>query len=323
MQKTFFGRLYDGTDIYCYTLKNQYITAKILNYGAIIKELWIRERNTVLGYNTLAEYETDLYYLGAVIGRVAGRIQDGRLMVSGRMYQLEQNNGNNHLHGGNQGFHKKVWDVLEYSSEKIRLTYHSPHMEENYPGNVDIIVEYRLEGTTFILEYQAQSDRETVINLTNHSYFNLSSRHEDISQHFLQINAQQFYSLDGNYIPRELLFVDNTPFDFRKLHRIQEKLSRPHKQLELAGGYDHLFVLQEVEPQVILLSPDQNLMLCASTNQKYMIFYTGNFLGTNDTSFICRQGLCLEMQSVNQFGLISVKPDMPYYHITKWNFQSR
>lgn len=322
MQKTFFGRLDNGTDIYCYTLQNQHITAKILNYGAIIKELWIRERNIVLAYNTLAEYERDSYYLGAVIGRVAGRIQEGQLVILGQRYQLKQNNGNNHLHGGNQGFHKKVWDVSEYSPEKIRLTYHSPHMEENYPGSVDIIVEYRLEGTAFILEYQAESDRETVINLTNHSYFNLSGRNEDISRHFLQINAQQFYCLDSNYIPRELLFVDNTPFDFRKLQRIQEKLFQSHEQLGLAGGYDHLFVLQEPEPQVVLLAPDQDLMLCASTNQKYMIFYTGNFLGTNDISLICRQGLCLEMQSINQFNRISIKPDMPYYHITKWNFQS-
>lgn len=323
MQKTFFGRLCDGTDVYCYTLKNQYITATILNYGAIIKELLIRERNTVLGYNTLAEYETDSYYLGAVIGRVAGRMPDGRLIVSGQTYQLEQNNGNNHLHGGNQGFNKKVWDVLEYSSDKIRLIYHSSHMEENYPGNIDIVVEYRLEGTTFILEYQAQSDRETVINLTNHSYFNLGDKLKDISQHFLQINAEQFYTLDANYIPQKLSFVNNTPFDFRKLHRIQERLSQPHEQLSFARGYDHLFVLQEVEPQVILLSPDRNLMLCASTNQKYMIFYTGNFLGTDNTSFICRQGLCLEMQSINQLGLISISPDTPYHHITKWDFQSR
>lgn len=251
VQKSSFGKLADGTEIEQYTLKNGKGTvAKIITYGATLTELWVPDKNgqsadVVLGFDNLKQYEGQHPYFGATVGRYANRIAKGKFMLDGKEYSLAINNGPNSLHGGKVGFSRKVWKaepVKESSGPAVRFSYLSKDGEENYPGNLQVTVTYALTDEHALeISYTAKTDKATPVNLTNHSYFNLSGAGSGtIVNHIVWLNADSYTPVDDTLIPTgERKSVDGTPFDFRKPMSIGARNS----QVPGTGGYDHNFVL--------------------------------------------------------------------------------
>jgi aldose 1-epimerase len=311
--KEHFGFSPDGHEAYLYTLTNDAGTVvKITNYGGAIMSISVADRNgetgdVVLGFDTLNEYVRNPRFFGALIGRFANRIALGRFSLNGTTYQLAQNNGHNHLHGGIKGFHKVVWEAspLEESNE-LQLRYLSVDGEEEYPGNLQATVTYSLTGNNELrIDYRATTDKDTVVNLTNHSYFNLASG-GDILNNQLQIAADQFTPVGPDLIPTgELVDVEDTPMDFRESMTIGTRINSPYAQLGFAGGYDHNFVLRDsrglTKPAVTLYEPNSGRTLEIFTTQPGLQFYSGNFLdgsfsGKGGVVYQKYAGLCLETQ---------------------------
>lgn len=252
--KSDFGKTPDGEQVYVYTLDNGTISAEILNYGGIIKNLCVPDRNgnmvdVVLGRDTLEGYLQNDGYLGALIGRYANRIANSRFELNGERYELEMNEGNNCLHGGNIGFDKKVWGVEEKDGEEpsLILTLTSPDGDEGFPGNLDVTVTYTLtKKNALVINYKAVSDKDTVVNLTNHSYFNLAGHDSGpIYDQIINIDAFFYTPNDEDCIPTgEILPIENTPFFLWGFYPIGEKLKMEHEQLKLFGGFDHNFPLR-------------------------------------------------------------------------------
>ena len=255
IEKEFFGKTSDGTDVSQYTLKNSNgMHVSVINYGGIITSWKAKDRDgnykdIVLGFNDLSEYESSSPYFGALIGRYGNRIKEGKFNLDGVEYTLAVNNGENHLHGGLKGFDKVIWDIEEdvnESSASLVLSYLSNDMEEGYPGNLDVKVTYTLSNNDELkVRYEAETDRSTVINLTQHTYFNLSA---DLSRHILDhqitIYADSFLPTDSTLIPTgELKDVEGTPFDFRELKRVGDDINESDRQLTFGNGYDHCWVL--------------------------------------------------------------------------------
>ena len=215
--KTSFGKTKEGEHVELYTLKNRLNTeVEIITYGGAVRSLRFNGVDVVLGYDTLAAFEKQDKYMGAIVGRVANRIGNGEFYLNGRKYTLCRNNGSNHLHGGNKGFDKKVWHGEEKNGE-LWLSYFSRDGEEGYPGNLNVLVKYALsDNNELTISYQAQGDEDTIVNLSNHTYFNLSG-HEDgnIEDHDMQIFASRYTPIDKNCLPTgEIAHVHNTPMDF-------------------------------------------------------------------------------------------------------------
>lgn len=238
-----------------YTLVNEHgMSVEILNYGGIITKLNVPDRdgcleNVVLGYKNILDYESDANFLGAIIGRVAGRIKGASFQLDGKTYSLEKNDGNNHLHGGSSAFHRVIWDAEERKTEDaagIKLSYHSRDGENGYPGNLHVAVTYTLtENNELILDYEAHSDKKTIVALTNHSYFNLTGNlKETIHNHEVTINSQQFVELDEELIPTgRIINTADTPFDFTSGRKLAEGITAGNRQNKIAGeGYDHYFI---------------------------------------------------------------------------------
>jgi aldose 1-epimerase len=251
VQKTSFGKLPDGTEIEQYTLTNSKgAVAKVITYGATLAELWMPDKagknvDVVLGFDNLASYAGDHPFFGATVGRYGNRIAKGKFSIDGKEYSLFLNNGPNSLHGGKVGFNRKVWTAQPVDSKhgsSVRLTYVSADGEEGYPGTLTVHVTYELSDDNALkISYQASTDKPTVVNLTNHSYFNLSGAGSgDILKEVLQLDADRYTPVDSTLIPTgELKSVDGTPFDFRKPTPIGERNS----QIPGIAGYDHNFVL--------------------------------------------------------------------------------
>jgi aldose 1-epimerase len=303
IDKTYFG-ITDGADVYRYTLTNELgYNISIITYGGAITSLWAPDRNgtfgdIVLGFGSLEDYVSNPRYFGALIGRHANRIAGGRFTLNGVEYQLPQNNGANHLHGGFKGFDKRVWSAKE-KDDVLHLSYFSKDGEEGYPGNVEAFVDYRLSGNELSIEYRASTDRDTIVNLTNHSYFNLKEQ-GTILKHELTLNADSFTPVSEDLIPTgEIKRVCDTPMDFRDGRAIGS-------QIGLTGsGYDHNFVLNDwdgsLRSAVQLYEPTSGRLLEILTTQPGMQFYSGNFLdgsfiGKNGFSYVKYAGLCLEPQ---------------------------
>lgn len=293
----------DGVDVYLFTLTNRHgLEVSIINYGGAITSLKVPDRNgefgdIVLGYETLDDYVRNPRYLGALIGRHANRIAQGKFSLSGADYQLEQNNGANHLHGGFNGFDKRVWDAIEENG--LRLTYLSKDGEAGYPGNLTATVVYTLSDDNELgIQYQATADQDTIVNLTNHAYFNLKGE-GTILDHELMFDADSFTPVSSDLIPTgEIKSVDGTAMDFRRSKQIGTEIS-------LIGGYDHNYVLNDYDGSLRsvgrLYEATTGRIVEIFTTQPGIQFYSGNFLdgslvGKDGRAYHKYAGLCLEPQ---------------------------
>jgi aldose 1-epimerase len=311
-----FGQVGD-LPVEIYTLTNSHrIEVRIMTYGATILSIKTPDRagqfkNIVLGFDTLAPYLAGVPYFGAMVGRYANRIANGHFSLDGSSYQLAQNDRVNSLHGGRSGFDKRVW-TAQFSQTAhvsvLRLTYVSAAGEEGYPGELTAHVTYRLsDDDSLAIEYQATTSAATVVNLTNHAYFNLSGdTTRPILAHLLTINADRFTPVDATLIPTgELRAVAGTAFDFRTPQAIGSRIDGSDEQLRLGHGYDHNWVLNKSRPgrltlAAVLSDPDSGRALEVRTTQPGLQFYTGNALNGRAAGagsvFDYRTGLCLETQ---------------------------
>lgn len=325
------------------------ITVAVLDYGAIVQSIRVPGRDgriadVVLGYDTVAGYEHDRFYLGAVIGRCAGRIGGAAFTLDGMRHALSPNDPPNHLHGGFRGFGKATWgDALEFEdfheegTVGVMLQHVSPDGDEGYPGALSAFVTYTLSPENVLaVEYHAAAGRPTPVNLTHHSYFNLAGEGSgDVLDHELTIYAESFTPLNEHLLPTgEIAPVEGTPLDFRALHRVGERIGADHEQLRIAGGYDHNFVIDgepgALRPAARLADPSSGRVLEVLTTEPGMQLYTGNFLdgiaGKHGHRYGPRAGLCLETQhfpdSPNQPGFPSVilRPGEVYRSRTEFRF---
>ena len=311
--KTQFGST-DGSDVHLYTFTTDGMEVSITNYGGAITSLKVPDRNdrlgdVVLGYETLEEYVNNPRFFGALIGRSANRLAQGKFTLHGTTYQLAQNNGPNHLHGGKRGFDKVVWDASESVEDDkgvLRLRYFSRDGEEAYPGNLTADVTYIVSANRELrIEYRATTDKSTIVNLTNHSYFNLAEQ-GTILDHELKLNAEAFTPVSADLIPTgEIRNVAGTPMDFREETAIGSRIEDPYEQLHFTGGYDHNFVLREFTGALRIAAtayePSSERRLEAFTTQPGIQFYSGNFLdgsltGKGGKVYHKHTGFCLEPQ---------------------------
>jgi len=350
MQKQAFGKTEDGQQIDIYTLTNRNgVEARITNYGAALVSLKVPDRDgkvddVVLGYDTLEGYVSDKAYFGATVGRYANRIAGGSFVLNGSTYSLAINNRPNHLHGGEKGFNKRVWTAEGASSgagQALALTYVSKHGEEGYPGNLTVRVVYTLTDKNELkIDYTATTDKDTVLNLTNHSYFNLAGQgNGDILDEELFLAADRFTPVDENLIPTgELRKVSGTPFDFTTPTAVGARINQDDQQLKIGKGYDHNFVLNgkagELKLAARLYAPKTGRVLEVWTTQPGVQFYTGNFLdgtaqGKGGKPYGFRSGLCLETQhfpdSPNhpEFPSTVLKPGQHFRSTTIYKFSTK
>lgn len=332
-----------------YTLSNDNgISVQVINYGGIITSLRVPDRNgnvedVVLGFSDLKQYITkNAPFFGAIVGRFANRIAGGTFSIEGKTYQVPKNEEKNALHGGNEGFHTKFWDVeiVENTPEPtLKLSYQSRDGEEGFPGNLSVTVHYVLtKDNALEISYEAQTDKTTVVNLSQHSYFNLSGDFSKaIVDHELQLESDAFLPVDSNMIPLgELEPVEDSPFDFRKAKPIGKDIGSSHEQLEVSGGYDHNFILrgEALRRIATVFHPDSGRVMEASTTEPGVQFYSGNSLdGKYDTKGggknEFRTGFCLETQhfpdSPNQphFPSALLKPGEKWKSKTVYKFLTR
>ena len=330
IDKTDFGELPTGEKVDKYKLSNSMISVEVINYGGIITNIKVPDdqgdlKDVVLGFNNIEGYINEHPYFGAIIGRYGNRIKNGKFNIDGNEYNLEINNGEHSLHGGIKGFDKVIWSVKELKGNNfigLKLNYLSQHMEEGYPGNLNVEVNYILnDKNEFKILYTANTDATTILNLTQHSYFNLSGESSgDILDHELIINADNFLPVDIGLIPTgEIRNVINTPFDFRNNKEIGQDINSDNKQLDYGIGYDHCWVLNDYGKGVRKVAQSKSnstgVLLEVFSDQPGIQFYTGNYLdGTlvskEGKSYEKRNGFCLETQhfpnSPNQSNFPSV-----------------
>lgn len=314
----------DGQPVYRYFLEGaDGVRASVSNYGVTIVDLWVPDAegklaDVVLGFNTLEETIEKSMYFGCAIGRYGNRIGRGRFTLGDQEYQLATNNDPGglpcHLHGGVKGFDKVVWDAEE-TDRGVLFRYRSPDGEEGYPGNLDCRIHVSLEGRTLRLEYEATTDQDTVLNLTNHGYFNLKGEGEgEILDHTLTLNAATMTPTDAGMIPTgEITPVTGSPFDFQTPQPIGDRIGASDQQLAYGGGYDHNWVVDgEGFRQAAILAAAGRVME-AWTSEPGIQFYCGNFLdgsvvGKSGKTYMYRGGLCLETQ---HFPDSPNKPEFP------------
>ena len=329
VDKTPFGNTHDGKAVELYTLTNDKgASVKFIAYGGIITEInvpdrWGRVGNIVLGFKDLADYETKNPYFGALIGRYGNRIGGAKFSLDGTQYQLAANNGPNSLHGGKKGFDKVVWTVEPQTDASVaaaKLSYTSKDGEEGYPGTLTVQVVYTLTNDNELrIDYEAKTDKPTVVNLTSHSYFNLAGDGTGgIGDHILTINADRYTPVDATLIPTgELASVAGTPFDFRQGMPIGARIRSGTQQMVYGRGYDHNFVLNRSGDGLSLAArvyePRSGRIMEISTTEPGVQFYSGNFLdstlvGPTGAQYRQTDGFCLETQ---HFPDSPNKPDFP------------
>ncbi len=340
-EKKIFGNL-ESKEILLYTFTNDNnVSFSITNYGGIVTHLFTPDKNgkvndVVLGFDNLEQYLEGHPYFGALIGRFGNRIDQGKFTLEGKEYALAQNNDTNHLHGGLKGFDKVVWeiaDIIDTPDEiGISLKYFSKDGEEGYPGNLETKVKcYLTNKNELIFEYEAQTDKTTIINLTHHGYFNLNGIEQDILDHTMQINADKITAINEKLIPTgELMDVTGSAFDFRDGRKIGE-------EIEEAGGYDHNFVLNKTDNGLSFAAKvtdeKSGRVLDVYTTEPGMQFYSSNFLdgsltGKKDITYKKHFAFCLETQhfpdSPNKphFPTTVLNPGEKYYQKTVYKFST-
>ena len=317
IDKIQFGETMDGTGVDQFILSNNNgMEVRIITYGGVITSWTAPDKNgdykdIVLGYNTLAEYEAETPYFGALIGRYGNRIAKGKFSLDNQEYTLAVNNGVNHLHGGLKGFDKVIWDaktIVSDSTVALELSYLSKDKEEGYPGNLETKVTYTLNNKDELsVNYEATTDKPTIVNLTQHSYFNLTADfNQDILGHELVINADSFLPVDNTLIPTgEFRDVTGTPFDFKTSKAIGTHIDNENIQLKNGLGYDHCWVLNDQNTGVRFVAsayePVSGRLLEVFSDEPGIQFYSGNFLdGTlpskNNGVYQHRTGFCFETQ---------------------------
>ncbi|PYU51475.1 MAG: galactose-1-epimerase [Acidobacteria bacterium] len=348
--KKSFGKTPDGqpADLFVLTNKNG-AEVSITNYGGAVVSLKVPDRggklaDVVLGYDGIDGYVNDKSYFGALVGRYGNRIGHAQFVLDGKTYTLAKNNGENSLHGGVKGFNKAVWTAKTLSKkdgQSLELSYLSKDGEEGFPGNLKVTVTYTwTDANALKIEYSATTDKKTVVNLTNHSYFNLAGQgNGDILGHLMTIEADKFTPVDSGLIPTgELRDVAGTPFDFRKSTAIGARISQDDEQLKLGGGYDHNFVLRRSAGSseslaVRVVEPTSGRVLEVWTTELGVQFYTGNFLdgkaaGKGGATYPKRSAFCLETQhfpdSPNQpkFPSVVLNTGERYHTITTYKFSA-
>ena len=350
INKEIFGKTKENTTIHKFVMTNMNgMEVSVINFGGIITSLKSRDskgnyEDIVLGFNNLSQYEDESPYFGAIIGRYGNRISEGKFTLDGKTYNLAVNNDINHLHGGLKGFDKVVWDATQEvtdSTASLILKYISQDMEEGYPGNLQVKVTYTLDNNDELgVMYEAETDKKTIINLTQHSYFNLSGDFsKNILDHEITIKADSYLPVDSTLIPTgEIISVEGTPFDFREAKTVGEDISMSNKQLSYGNGYDHCWVLnnQEIGLRSVASAyhPGSGRLLEIYSDQPGIQFYSGNFLdGTltskQDGNYGFRSGLCLETQhypnspNENNFPSVTLNSGEKYMTQTVFRFTSK
>ena len=339
--KQAFGQTSDGIAVDLYTLADGKAEVRITNYGGIIVSLRTPDRtgkldDVVLGYDSFEGYRANPAYFGAIIGRYANRIAHGSFQLDGKTYSVPKNDGDNALHGGIRGFNKAVWTAKQIK-DGVELAYVSKDWDQGFPGTLTTTVRYTLEGGSLRIEYSATTDKDTVLNLTNHSYFDLAGQGKgEVLGHVVKIDAARFTPVDSTLIPTgELKPVQGTPFDFQMPHAIGERIDANDAQLKLGLGYDHNFVLDHAEGQLAeaaeVYEPTTGRILKVLTTEPGVQLYTGNHL---DGSITGKQGivykprfaLCLETQHFpdspnhSSFPGTELKPGEKFHSVTVYEF---
>jgi aldose 1-epimerase len=322
-----FGKMADGREVTRYTLTNANgMVVKIIDLGGAITEIHVPDRDGNLadvncGYDDVAGYMGDSHYFGALIGRYGNRIANSRFTLDGVTYQLDVNNGVNHLHGGTDGFHRRLWSGETFAtphSAGLILSYVSADGEQGYPGNLEVTVIYELRNDNELrIAFHAISDKATPVNLTNHAYFNLAGK-GTILGHELTIVADRYTPIDDTQIPLgDLPPVDGTPFDFRTPHAIGARIDQDDEQLRNGFGYDHNFVLNKTAPKALEMAarvrdPASGRVLEVWSQEPGIQFYSGNFMNDEMTGkgqiYAYRNAFCLEPQ---HFPDSPNRPDFP------------
>ncbi|MEX0315189.1 MAG: aldose epimerase family protein [Allomuricauda sp.] len=348
VEETTFGNTTDGKQVTLYKLTNKSgMSVGIINYGATVTSIEVPDKkgifgDVVLGHNNIGDYEEKSDYFGCIVGRYGNRIAHGKFSLDSIQYSLHLNNNGHSLHGGEKGFDKRVWDAKSFQNGDelgVELSYTSTDGEEGYPGALKCLVTYTLmTDNSLRIDYSATTDKTTVVNLTNHSYFNLKDGGESsILDHQLQIKASHYTPVDSGLIPSgELASVESTPFDFRNPTAIGDRIADKHPQLDFGLGYDHNFVFDKPEESMELVAKvteqQTGRTLEVLTTEPGVQFYSGNFLdgtitGKRDITYNHRTGFCLETQhfpdSPNQphFPTTVLKPGDTYQSTTIYRFK--
>lgn len=340
-----FGSSPDGSPVDLYTLQNGLVELRVITFGARVTGLKTQDRNgnlqdIVLGFDDLQSYLKDTgTYFGVIAGRYANRIGGASFTLDGQTHRMHANNGNNTLHGGPQGFDRRNWTAREIA-EGVELTHHSLDGEECFPGNLLVHVRYTLRGNVVRIEYQASTDKPTVVNLTNHAYFNLAGDGRgDVLGHLLTLDADAYTPVDSESIPTgEIAPVSGTPFDFTEPHAIGERIGANDAQIGFGRGYDHNLVIRgeagTLRPAAKVYEPSSGRVLTVQTTEPGVQLYSGNFLdgsfmGRNDVSYAQRTGFCLETQhfpdSPNKprFPSTELRPGETFQSVTTWTLTSQ
>ena len=348
IEETFFGTTAEGDSVTLYKLTNNSgLILEAMDYGGIITSLKVPDKegqlgDVVLGFNSLQPYLDGHPFFGALVGRYGNRIANAEFSLDGTTYSLVKNNGENHLHGGTTGFDKVVWDTKAYDTEQgplMEMHYTSAHMEEGYPGELKVKITYLLSNDNELrVDYEATTDRPTIVNLTQHSYFNLNPEAQTILDHQLIVNADNYLPVDEGLIPLgDPAPVAGTPFDFLQAYEVGERIDQDHEQLNIGGGYDHTWVLNgadgELKKAAVLYDPVSGREMTVTTTEPGVQFYSANFLNGSVTgkgkSYQKHGGLCLETHhypdSPNrpEYPTVRLDPGETYRSTTIFKFSSR
>lgn len=349
VKKQAYGKLPDGTPVDLYIMSEGPFEARVTDYGGYLVSLKVPDRkgkseDVVLGFNDFQGYYNNTThkgpaFLGPIVGRYANRIAGGKFTLDGKEYSLVVNNGPNAIHGGPHGFHTVLWSG-KLIPDGVELTYLSKDGEEGYPGNLSVTVRYTLGKGALTIDYSATTDGDTILNLTNHTYFNLNGNGRgDILNHYLTLHASRFTWADANLVPTgELKSVEGTPLDFRKSTRIGERIDSDYEQLRTAGGYDQNFVIDgggnKLTEAAEVYDPATGRAMRVLTDQPGVQFYTGNFFdgtlkGKSGVVYQRRSGLCLETQHFPDsphhpnFPTTELKPGERFHRVTVFSFSTR
>ncbi len=344
---TKFDATIDSKDVKLYSLTNGGVSATLTNYGARLVSLHVPDKSgaskdVILGYDTAQEYKDNANnFYGAIVGRYGNRIGDATFTLDGEKYELEKNDGKNSLHGGTNGLYNKVWDVASSNDTSVTLTYVSPDKEAGYPGTVNMSVTYSVDSKGGLnIAYQAKTDKKTVLNLTNHAYFNLNGAGSStILDHQLQVDADAITTVDQTLIPTgESLNVEGTAFDFREPHAIGERIDQENAQLKIGGGYDHNFELNKkdgYQKVAQVYAPETGIQMEILTTEPGLQFYSGNFMkkedptGKQGLSYPFRSAFCLETQHYPdapnhpKFASTTLEQNQAYSSKTTYKFSVR
>ena len=284
-------------EIKVYTLENKFLKVEFLNLGAIIKKIEFKDKNIVLGYEDIEKYRENPAYLGAVIGRTAGRIKDGLLKLDDTEYQLDKNNNGNTLHGGKNSISHRFWNVQNIENG-LCFSIKSCHLDNGYPANVEIKVSYILNDNELLIKYFATTDSLTYLNLTNHSYFNLSGNPDNtIYEDILKIDSNYLIGINENSIPCETINLDNSIFNFKEAKKLEEFFKADDEQKTIANnGIDHPYIFNGEIGKLEIKNIKSGIKMSVETNNPAVVIYTANYL--QDIGFKKHSAICFETQEV-------------------------